>query len=148
MAGRRPEPRSDGARRGDHHAGDLKPELLSAGHAIIHDKIIVIDPLDPVNCTVVTGSHNLRYKASYQNDENLLIIRGNRALAISYAVHVLDVYDHYVTRAKLQDQLRESLLAMGLPPTSSAQGFLRTDGSWQQRWFAPARQPSSRGYFL
>src|ERR1022692_95089 len=58
--------------------GDLHPELLSAGHAIIHDKIIVIDPLDPVNCGVITGSHNLGYKASCDNDENLLIIRQKR----------------------------------------------------------------------
>ena len=39
--------------------GNMRPELLSAGHAIIHDKIIVIDPLDAKNCTVITGSHNL-----------------------------------------------------------------------------------------
>lgn len=36
-----------------------KPELLQAGFAIIHDKIVVIDPFDDENCTVVTGSHNL-----------------------------------------------------------------------------------------
>jgi hypothetical protein len=55
--------------------GNLRPELLTAGHAIIHDKIIVIDPLDEKKCTVITGSHNLGYKASYCNDENLLIHR-------------------------------------------------------------------------
>jgi phosphatidylserine/phosphatidylglycerophosphate/cardiolipin synthase-like enzyme len=41
--------------------GDLHPELLSAGHAIIHDKIIVVDPLDKDGCAVITGSHNLGY---------------------------------------------------------------------------------------
>ena len=128
--------------------GNLRPELLMAGHAIIHDKIIVIDPLDPVNCTVLTGSHNLGYKASYQNDENLLIIRGNQALAISYAVHVLDVYDHYVLRAKLQDQLRKALIATGRPPATTADGFLRTDAGWQKRWFEQAAVPSARNYFL
>lgn len=128
--------------------GNLRPELLTAGHAIIHDKVIVIDPLDPVNCTVITGSHNLGFKASYQNDENLLVIRGNQALAISYAVHVLDVYDHYVMRAKLQDQLRKSLIASGLPPQTSAGGFLSTDDHWQARWFQPSPMPMSRDYFL
>ena len=128
--------------------GDLRPELLTAGHAIIHDKIIVIDPLDPVNCTVITGSHNLGYKASYQNDENLLIIRGNQALAISYAVHVLDVYDHYVMRAKLQDQLRKSLIATGNAPKTEAGGFLRTNAGWQDRWFQSTKFPTSRDYFL
>jgi phosphatidylserine/phosphatidylglycerophosphate/cardiolipin synthase-like enzyme len=128
--------------------GDLKPELLTAGHAIIHDKVIVIDPLDPVACTVITGSHNLGYKASYQNDENLLIIRGNQALAISYALHVLDVYDHYLMRAKLEDELRKALLSTGLPPPTRAGGFLDTTPGWQSRWFAPAPRPTSRSYFL
>lgn len=128
--------------------GNLRPELLTAGHAIIHDKIIVIDPLDPLNCTVITGSHNMGYKASYQNDENLLIIRGNQALAVSYAVHVLDVYDHYVLRAKLADELRKSLIATGLPPPTQAGGFLKLQPTWQDRWFKPGQPPNSRDYFL
>jgi phosphatidylserine/phosphatidylglycerophosphate/cardiolipin synthase-like enzyme len=130
--------------------GDLKPELLTAGHAIIHDKIIVLDPLDPVACTVITGSHNLGFKASYANDENLLIIRGNAALAISYAVHVLDVYDHYLMRAKLQDQLRKSLIATGKPPPASiGGGFLKTTPVWQDRWFPAAPPPpTSWAYFV
>ncbi|MGA2898158.1 MAG: phospholipase D-like domain-containing protein [Acidobacteriaceae bacterium] len=75
-----------------------EPELLKAGFAIIHDKIVVIDPFDDENCTVVTGSHNLGYQASYNNDENLVIIKGNKKLAMAYATHVLDVYDHFAWR--------------------------------------------------
>ena len=45
--------------------GDFQKELLSAGHAIIHDKIVVIDPMSKTDCTVITGSHNLGFKASY-----------------------------------------------------------------------------------
>ena len=128
--------------------GNLRPELLSAGYAIIHDKIIVIDPLDPVACTVITGSHNFGYKASYQNDENLLIIRGNQPLAIAYAVHVLDVYDHYLMRAKLSDNLRASLIKTGKPPVANSGGFLRMTPDWQGRWFVPNPIPTSRDYFL
>jgi phosphatidylserine/phosphatidylglycerophosphate/cardiolipin synthase-like enzyme len=73
-------------------------EILSAGFAIIHDKIMVIDPFSD-NCTVISGSHNLGHKASYDNDENLVIIKGNRQLAMAYASHVLDVYDHFAARA-------------------------------------------------
>src|SRR5262249_39586067 len=78
-------------------------ELLKdpAGHAIIHDKIVVIDPFSP-DGTVVTGSHNLGYRASYSNDENLLIFTGKRKLAEAYAAHVLDVYDHYRFRFQVQ----------------------------------------------
>ena len=72
-------------------------EILKAGFAIIHDKIVVIDPFSE-RCVVVTGSHNLGHKASFDNDENLAIIEGNKNLAVAYATHVLDVYDHFAWR--------------------------------------------------
>jgi hypothetical protein len=72
-------------------------ELLKAGFAITHDKIVVIDPFAD-DCVVVTGSHNLGYQASYNNDENLLLIKGNKKLAMAYATHVLDIYDHFAWR--------------------------------------------------
>jgi PLD-like domain len=72
-------------------------ELLNAGFAITHDKIVVIDPFAD-DCVVVTGSHNLGYQASYNNDENLVMIQGNKKLAMAYATHVLDVYDHFSWR--------------------------------------------------
>ena len=72
-------------------------ELLKAGFAITHDKIVVIDPFAD-DCVVVTGSHNLGYQASYNNDENLVMIEGNKRLAMAYATHVLDVYDHFSWR--------------------------------------------------
>jgi len=133
--------------------GNLRPELLTAGHAIIHDKIIVIDPLDAVNCAVITGSHNLGYKASYCNDDNLLIVRGNRELAIAYAVHVIDVYDHYVFRARLEQDLRAQLKAGKIKSFAEAaaasqpHGLLRTDASWQDRHFLP-RPLTCLDYFL
>lgn len=72
-------------------------ELLKAGFAITHDKIVVIDPFSD-DCVVATGSHNLGYQASYNNDENLVLIEGNKKLAQAYATHVLDVYDHFSWR--------------------------------------------------
>jgi phosphatidylserine/phosphatidylglycerophosphate/cardiolipin synthase-like enzyme len=98
--------------------------LLSAGHAIIHDKIVVVDPLS-INYAVITGSHNLGYKASYQNDENLLIIRGNRALAQAYAVHVMDVYDRY----------RFRYVRKQLGPGKAFSGFLSRTPGWQNSHF-------------
>jgi phosphatidylserine/phosphatidylglycerophosphate/cardiolipin synthase-like enzyme len=76
-------------------------EIYKLGYAVIHDKIVVIDPFTD-DCVVVTGSHNLGFKASYSNDENLLILRGNRGIAEAYTAHVLDVYDHYRWRWRLQ----------------------------------------------
>lgn len=104
--------------------GNFERELLSAGNAIIHDKILVIDPLSEEGCVVVTGSHNLGYKASYANDDNLVIVRRNTALAQAYMVHVLDLYEHYRFRG-VQAELKHD----GKRPWS---GFLSTDASWQK----------------
>lgn len=82
-------------------------EIYKIGHAVIHDKILVIDPFTDDN-VVVTGSHNLGFKASYSNDENLIIIRKNRPVAEAYAAHVLDVYEHYRWRWKLQEPIRDA----------------------------------------
>ena len=59
--------------------GEWEAELAKFGFAIIHNKIVVIDPFSD-DCVVVTGSHNLGFRASHNNDENMLIIRGHRGL--------------------------------------------------------------------
>jgi phosphatidylserine/phosphatidylglycerophosphate/cardiolipin synthase-like enzyme len=103
-------------------AGWMK-EILNAGFAIIHDKVVVIDPFSD-DCAVITGSHNLGHKASFNNDENLVIIRGNRKLAAAYASHVLDVYDHFAWRFAQQD------------PRQKGDGFLKVKpDDWQGKYF-------------
>jgi phosphatidylserine/phosphatidylglycerophosphate/cardiolipin synthase-like enzyme len=98
-------------------------EILTVGFAIVHDKIVVIDPFSK-NSVVITGSHNLGHKASFNNDENLAIIRGNRRLAEAYASHVLDVYDHFAWRV-IQSH-----------PAMKSDGFLKTrPDDWQSRYF-------------
>jgi hypothetical protein len=98
-------------------------ERLAAEHAIIHDKILVLDPLDPQRCLVAFGSHNLGYKASYSNDENLTIVQGNQALAEAYAAHVVDVYDHYRFRARQADSA----------PGDAWDGLLHKTDTWQNK---------------
>jgi phosphatidylserine/phosphatidylglycerophosphate/cardiolipin synthase-like enzyme len=105
--------------------GDFGVEELTANNgfgAIIHDKIMVIDPRLP-ECSVVLGSHNLGFKASYSNDENMVIVSGDRELAAAYAVHILDVYDHYRFRA-----VEAALKAQGKTGWS---GFLDITDTWQ-----------------
>ncbi|MEO8675623.1 MAG: phospholipase D-like domain-containing protein [Casimicrobiaceae bacterium] len=116
--------------------GDFKiDETLTVGRAIIHDKVIVVDPLDPVNCVVAFGSHNMGYKASYSNDENLVIVRGHQALAIAYAVHVLDVYDHYRFRA-VEGELSHPKKTGGTAAAAADprwDGFLDKTDAWQAK---------------
>lgn len=100
---------------------------------MIHDKILVVDPFGP-DCVVVTGSHNLGYKASYSNDENLCIIRGNRKIAHAYTAHVLDIVNHYNWRYKLVKTKQQE--------KSLKKAFTDLDetDSWQTKYF--------RGNFL
>lgn len=106
-------------------------EILNAGFAIVHDKIVVIDPFSD-KCVVVTGSHNLGYKASFDNDENLVIIEGNKKLAVAYATHVLDVYDHFAWRylvkrlGKDADQSLKSKPDVWLDQYFDAKGEIKT----------------------
>jgi len=101
--------------------GGWEAELAKYGFAIIHSKIVVIDPFSD-DCVVVTGSHNLGYRASHNNDENMVIIHGHRALAEAYACNVLDVYDHYAWRFMLQQHPND----FGKP--------LEGDDKWQERY--------------
>lgn len=98
-------------------------EMLKVGFAIVHDKVVVIDPFSE-DSVVITGSHNLGHKASFNNDENLVIIRGNRPLAEAYASHVLDVYDHFAWRVTQSN------------PKMKSDGFLKKrPDAWQNRYF-------------
>lgn len=107
-------------------------ETLTLGRAIIHDKILVLDPLDPERCVVALGSHNLGYKASYANDENLLVIRGHSALAQAYMVHVLDVYDHYRFRAA-EAEVSSRRKTPKAKKEARWDGFLDTTDGWQSK---------------
>jgi phosphatidylserine/phosphatidylglycerophosphate/cardiolipin synthase-like enzyme len=106
--------------------GAWEAELASAGHAIIHDKIVVIDPFSD-DCVVVTGSHNLGYRASHNNDENFVVIAGHRGLAEAYACHVLDIYDHYSWRYWLHKD--KGVAGKPLDPTPGWQDRYLKDGA-------------------
>lgn len=110
-------------------------ELLNAGHAIIHNKIVVIDPFTD-NCRLYTGSHNNGYRASAFNDENLVCVKGNKELAAAYAAHVIDIYDHYRFRYLLLSQGKDS------KGKSIAFSGLETTDSWQDKYFAAPGKPA------
>ena len=66
----------------------------------------------------------------YSNDENLLIVRGNQAMARAYAVRVLDVYDRYRFRYLRQQQRKSKAGAFS--------GFVSTGLDWQKPYFTTA----------
>jgi len=99
--------------------------LNQIGFAIVHSKVIVIDPNgeDPI---VITGSHNFSAAASAKNDENLVIIRGDAALAKAYGVDVQSVYDHYNFRA-----VAAAMKAEG----KDVIDVMKDPKTWQAGWF-------------
>ncbi len=69
----------------------LLPQLLEAGipvwletrYAAAHNKLLLIDAMGE-QAIVITGSYNFTWSAQARNAENLLILRGNPALARRY----------------------------------------------------------------
>jgi len=117
--------------QGLHGVGNWAAEVMRGqflhqiGFAIVHSKVIIIDP-NGENPVVIAGSHNFSASASQKNDENMVIIQGDRALAKAYAVEVQAVFDHYNFRAvakSMQEEGKDVVTVMKDPK------------SWQQNWF-------------
>lgn len=138
-------------------------EIYKAGHAIVHDKILVIDPFSD-KCVVATGSHNLGFKASYNNDENLVIVRGHRALAEAYAAHIADVFEHYrwrwYNKRSAERTAAKAWVKDGSDPATAldkkyaAANFFHAEiphddvgDTWQDRYFDPTRLASFERQF-
>ena len=64
----------------------------------IHSKFLLADPLcdDPI---VITGSANFSEPSTTANDENMVIIRGNRRVADIYFTEFNRLFNHYYFRA-------------------------------------------------
>lgn len=84
-----------------------RPELLKLAktHAMVHSKVVIVDPFGdrPV---VMTGSHNMGPRASSRNDDNLVIIEGDRPLAEAYAITIMAIHGHYRWRQRLAQGTR------------------------------------------
>jgi phosphatidylserine/phosphatidylglycerophosphate/cardiolipin synthase-like enzyme len=107
----------------------LKSEGGVIGNAIVHSKVVVIDPF--TNPIVITGSHNFSGAASKANDENFVIVRGNKELAESYAAHIMGVYDHYRWLSLVGK--REAA-----PTNKQLSGFLNESDTWLTKKLASA----------
>jgi len=122
--------------QGLHAVGNFAAEVMRGtflhdiGFAIVHSKVIVIDP-NGDNPIVVTGSHNFSASASGKNDENLIIIEGNKALAKAYAVNVQGVFDHYRFRAVANLMQKEG---------KDVVEVMKDPKSWQKSWFQGDRE--------
>lgn len=67
----------------------------------VHNKFMLIDPLsdDPV---VIGGSANFSDASTRRNDENMVIVRGNKRVADIYLGEFMRLYSHHAFRESLQ----------------------------------------------
>ena len=91
---------------------DWATELLGSG-VHIHSKVVVLDPFGQ-NPVVMTGSHNLGFKASSANDDNLMIIEGNAPLAAAYAANIIAIYQAYRWNAYVEAHRQDPKVWHGL----------------------------------
>jgi phosphatidylserine/phosphatidylglycerophosphate/cardiolipin synthase-like enzyme len=103
--------------------------------AYIHSKFLLMDPLgaDPI---VVTGSANFSKASTTDNDENMMIIRGNTRVADIYFTEFNRLFNHYYFRA-----VQESLQGQ---PVSDANLFLDETGKQWLKKYLPGTLRAKR----
>jgi phosphatidylserine/phosphatidylglycerophosphate/cardiolipin synthase-like enzyme len=92
----------------------------------IHTKFLLVDPLsdDPLICT---GSANFSHGSMVENDENMLLIRGDTRVADIYLTEFDRIFRHFYFRDianKAKDDKR-----------APAAKFLDEDDSWTRPYF-------------
>jgi PLD-like domain len=88
-----------------------KENLGSGVH--VHSKVVVIDPFG-AHPVVMTGSHNLGFKASSSNDDNLMIVEGNGPLAAAYAINIIAIYQSYRWNSNVERHRQDPTFFHGL----------------------------------
>jgi phosphatidylserine/phosphatidylglycerophosphate/cardiolipin synthase-like enzyme len=100
----------------------------------VHNKFMLVDPLsaDPI---VVAGSANFSAASTTDNDENMLIVRGNTRVADIYLGEFMRLYSHHA--------FRESL---AWRDPNDKPKFLRTDDWWRD-YFGGTPRSLRRQFF-
>lgn len=117
---------------------ELKDPLGKKVH-FIHTKYLIVDPLGP-DPIVVTGSANFSKPSADHNDENMLVIRGNPAVADIYLTEFQRMFQHYAFRDSLH--LNQNQPSPGPELGFDAphgHGLDPTDGWWPKYFDEPAR---------
>lgn len=104
----------------------------------IHTKFMLLDPLgnDPV---VVAGSANFSDASTVANDENMLVIRGDRRVADIYVGEYMRLWNHYAFREWLAS-----------PDGQAADGefkHLDVTNRWWRAYFGRSARARQRRYF-
>lgn len=116
--------------------GWLKERLtgLNTNVNYIHNKFMLIDPLseDPI---VIGGSANFSDASTIKNDENMILVRGNKRVADIYFGEFMRLFSHFSFRESLQWR------NINEPPKP-----LRIDDWWESS-FGDTPNSAKRKYF-
>lgn len=101
----------------------------------IHLKVLLIDSIEP-HPTVITGSANFSTASTINNDENMLVIPGDCAVADVYFTEYMRLFQHFYSR---DNQTKPKELS---PKTKKKPTWGETvgDESWLQPYFDPTNQ--------
>lgn len=129
-----------GATYGDTPLGNLLAERMSGlnRHVMyVHTKYALVDPLseDPL---VVTGSANFSDASTKNNDENMLVIKGDTRVADIYLGEFMRLFNHFYAR---------NLVSRQRDPSLSRETHLKPDDSWREVHYREGPQQKERLYF-
>jgi hypothetical protein len=103
----------------------------------IHSKIILADPFGP-DPILVTGSANFSTNSTVNNDSNVLVFRGDTAVADVYVADFMRMFEHYWFRSR-KDEKAQANQVFALKDTDA----------WSERYFTPgSREQRDRLAFL
>ena len=129
-----------GGTYGDTPLGRLLAERLTGLNTnglYVHTKYALVDPLgdDPL---VITGSANFSEPSTKNNDENMLVIRGDARVAEVYLGEFMRLFNHFFARDLVRRQL---------DPSYSGRTHLSPDDSWREAHYRDGPQQKERLYF-
>eukprot|EP00929_Paragymnodinium_shiwhaense_P111364 TRINITY_DN7933_c0_g1_i5.p1 TRINITY_DN7933_c0_g1~~TRINITY_DN7933_c0_g1_i5.p1 ORF type:complete len:851 (+),score=184.96 TRINITY_DN7933_c0_g1_i5:80-2554(+) len=85
------------------------PETLTGLNAhvkFVHTKFLLVDPFSDAP-VVISGSANFSKASMESNDENMLVVRGNKQLADAYAVEFFRMFEHFRFRNLMESSEKE-----------------------------------------
>src|SRR6266576_1293883 len=110
---------------------------LNVNVRYLHTKYMLVDPLG-ANPLVVSGSANFSEASTTNNDENMLIIRGNSRVADIYLGEFMRLYRHFAFRDWLTRHPEADEVEVG---------HLDETDQWWKRYFGDSFESRQRSYF-
>ena len=111
----------------------------------IHAKTIVVDPWgdDP---KVFIGSANFSKASCKDNDENAMLVTGNKRLSSILATEFMRMYDHYKSRFYIDRLAKENkALEQANEPLKTIDVHLKSDQEWSRTAFDPDTSSHKHG---